>query len=227
MRVICIQPFLVNMTMTDYTELEKDLGYTFKDKSLLETAFTHTTYVFETGRGHWESNQRLEFIGDAVLDVVVGQMLYELKPQADEGYLSKMRSVSVCEKSFAEVARKLHLGDYLLLGKGEAQNGGFEQARKCILKNLTETVQKAVNGEIFLDYKSRLLELAQTRGFQHTIRFEVTGERGPAHMKEFDVSVYSDDVLLASATGHSKKDAEQKCAEKGIKEYMSLYPDSV
>ena len=108
-----------------------------------------------------------------------------------------------------------------------SRDGGFEQARKCILKNLTETVQKAVNGEIFLDYKSRLLELAQTRGFQHTIRFEVTGERGPAHMKEFDVSVYSDDVLLASATGHSKKDAEQKCAEKGIKEYMSLYPDSV
>ena len=99
--------------MTDYSRLEQDLGYTFINKSLLETAFTHTTYVFETGRGHWESNQRLEFIGDAVLDVVVGQMIYELKPQADEGYLSKMRSVSVCEKSFAEVARKLHLGDYL------------------------------------------------------------------------------------------------------------------
>jgi len=244
------QPFLVNKTMTDYSNLERDLGYTFKDKSILETAFTHTTYVFEKGRGHWESNQRLEFIGDAVLDVVVGQMLYELKPQADEGYLSKMRSVSVCEKSFAEVARKLHLGDYLLLGKGEAQSGGndkdstladcfesviaavyfdggFEQAKNCILKNLTDTVQKAVNGEIFLDYKSRLLELAQTRGFQHNIRFEVTDERGPAHMKEFDVSVYSDDQLLASATGHSKKDAEQKCAEKGIKEYIRLYPDSV
>ena len=74
--------------MTDYSSLEQDLGYTFVDKKLLETAFTHTTYVFETGRGHWESNQRLEFIGDAVLDVVVGQMIYELKPQADEGYLS-------------------------------------------------------------------------------------------------------------------------------------------
>ena len=86
---------------------------------------------------------------------------------------------------------------------------------------------EAVNGEIFLDYKSRLLELAQTRGFQHNIRFEVTDERGPAHMKEFDVSVYSDDTLLACATGHSKKDAEQKSAEKGIKEYIRLYPDSV
>ena len=142
MRVICIQPFLVNMTMTDYTELEKDLGYTFKDKSVLETAFTHTTYVFETGRGHWESNQRLEFIGDAVLDVVVGQMLYELKPQADEGYLSKMRSVSVCEKSFAEVARKLHLGDYLLLGKGEAQNGGND--KDSTLADCFESVIAAV-----------------------------------------------------------------------------------
>ena len=81
--------------MNDYSRLEKDLGYTFVNKSLLETAFTHTTYVFETGRGHWESNQRLEFIGDAVLDVVVGQMIYELKPQADEGYLIAKRDGTI------------------------------------------------------------------------------------------------------------------------------------
>jgi ribonuclease-3 len=234
--------------MKEINKLLETIGYEFRDRDLLTIALTHSSYASEHRLGYEFNNERLEFIGDAVLDVVVGQMIYELKPQADEGYLSKMRSVSVCEKSFAEVARRLHLGDYLLLGKGEAQSGGndkdstladcfesviaavyfdggFEQAKKCILKNLTETVQKAVNGEIFLDYKSRLLELAQTRGFQHRIRFEVTGERGPAHMKEFDVSVYSDDGLLASATGHSKKDAEQKCAEKGLKEYIRLYPE--
>ena len=236
--------------MTDYSGFEKALGYEFRDKSLLEEAFTHTTYVFERGGGHWQSNQRLEFIGDSVVDLIVGCELYKMKPTEGEGYLSKMRAIVVCERSFAETARRLDMGRYLLLGKGEEQSGGadkdstladcfeavmaavffdggYEAAKSVILKNLSDTMQKAVNGEIFLDYKSRLLELAQTRGFQHRIRFEVTGERGPAHMKEFDVSVYSDDVLLASATGHSKKDAEQKCAEKGIKEYMSLYPDSV
>ena len=112
---------------TDFSEFEEKLGYVFKDKSLLETAFTHTTYVFEQGGGHWESNQRLEFIGDAVGDLVVGRMLYEMNPTGDEGYLSKMRSISVCERSFAEAARKLDMGSYLLLGKGEEQTGGRDK----------------------------------------------------------------------------------------------------
>ena len=232
--------------MTDYTKLEEDLGYTFVDKKLLETAFTHTTYVFETGRGHWESNQRLEFIGDAVLDVVVGQMIYELKPQADEGYLSKMRSVSVCEKSFAEVARKLHLGDYLLLGKGEAQSGGndkdstladcfesviaavyfdggFKEAERVVLSNLDSTIKEAIDGKIFLDYKSRLLEIAQTKNKQHKIEFILVGESGPAHLREFEVEVYADDRFLAKAKGHSKKDAEQRGAEAAINVYQEMF----
>lgn len=232
---------------TDYSEFERDLGYTFKDKSLLEQAFTHTTYVFEHGGQHCESNQRLEFIGDAVLDLVVGRRLYELNATADEGYLSKMRSIAVCERSFADCARTLKMGDYLKLGKGEAQSGGsdkdstladcfesviaavyfdggFECVRDCILNILSDTIDRAVKGEIFLDYKSRLLELAQMRGKQHTIRFTVADQRGPAHMREFDVEVYADDVLLARATGHSKKDAEQKCAQKGIEAYQEKFP---
>ena len=233
---------------TDFSEFEEKLGYVFKDKSLLETAFTHTTYVFEQGGGHWESNQRLEFIGDAVGDLVVGRMLYEMNPTADEGYLSKMRSISVCERSFAEAARKLDMGSYLLLGKGEEQtggrdkdstladcfeaviaavyfDGGFEKAREVITRNLSETVRKAVDGEIFLDYKSRLLELAQMRGNSHAIRFETVAERGPAHMREFDVEVYADDIKLASATGHSKKDAEQKCAAEAVRIYRERFPE--
>ncbi len=233
--------------MQDYSEFEQRLGYTFRDRSLLNIAFTHTTYVFEHGGGHYESNQRLEFIGDAVIDLVVGEKLYNMDPEADEGYLSKMRAISVCEQSFAEVARNLGMGEYLLLGKGEAQSGGndkdstladcfeaviaavyfdggFEAARDCILNNLSGIISKAVNGEIFLDYKSRLLELAQIRGERHVIRFEVLDERGPAHQKEFEVAVFCDDEVLATAVGHSKKDAEQKGARKAIEVYQERYP---
>ena len=224
---------------TDYSEFERDLGYTFKDKSLLEQAFTHTTYVFEHGGQHCESNQRLEFIGDAVLDLVVGRRLYELNATADEGYLSKMRSIAVCERSFADCARTLKMGDYLKLGKGEAQSGGSDKdstladcfeaviaavyfdgdlnVRDCILNILSDTIDRAVNGEIFLDYKSRLLELAQMRGKQHTIRFTVADQRGPAHMREFDVEVYADDVLLARATGHSKRMLNRSVLRKALK----------
>ena len=95
--------------MTDYSEFEKALGYEFKDKSLLEEAFTHTTYVFERGGGHWQSNQRLEFIGDSVVDLIVGCELYKMKPTEGEGYLSKMRAIVVCERSFAENARRLDM----------------------------------------------------------------------------------------------------------------------
>lgn len=232
--------------MEDYSGFESDFGYVFKDKNLLRTAFTHTTYVFEQGREHYESNQRLEFIGDAVLDTVVGTIIYQLKPMADEGYLSKIRSISVCEKSFAEVARKLHMGDYLLLGKGEdAQggrekdstladafeaivaavyfDGGFDAANKVIVKNLTDTITRAVNGEIFLDYKSRLLEIAQMKNNQHVISFAIVDERGPAHQKEFECEVYADDIFLAKATGRSKKAAEQKCAQEAIPKYNELF----
>ena len=230
----------------DYSKFEEKLGYKFNDISLLERAFLHTTYVFEHGGEHYDSNQRLEFVGDAVLDLVVGLKLYDMKPEEGEGYLSKIRSIVVCEKSFADAARKLGCGEYLLLGKGEAHSGGadkdstladcfesviaavfidggYEAASECILRILNDTIVKAANGELFSDYKSRLLELAQTKGAQHKIIFEITGERGPAHDREFDCSVYADDVLLAQATGKSKKDAEQKAAEKAVGIYHEFY----
>jgi len=229
-----------------YAEFEKNFGYEFHNKELLELAFTHTTYVFEHKQKHHESNQRLEFIGDAVLDLVVGRKLYELKPRADEGYLSKTRSLIVCERSLAIVARKLRMGELLKLGKGEATSGGadkdstlsdavesviaavyfdssFEEAERVILKNLSEIIDDAINGKIFLDYKSRLLELAQNKGKQHSITFEIVDERGPAHNKEFDAVVKADGVFLAEATGKSKKEAEQKCAQNAIEEYLKLF----
>lgn len=223
-------------------EFEKALGYKFKDLSLLELAFTHTTYVFEHKQGHYLSNQRLEFIGDAVLDLVVGQEIYRLKPEADEGYLSKTRSIAVCEASFAAVARSLDVGSYLKLGKGEASSNGadkdstladafesiiaavyfdsdLETVRNVILDKLSNTINDAIDGKIFLDYKSRILEIAQQKNNQHVITFTVVEERGPAHLKEFDVECLADGVVLAKATGRSKKEAEQKAAKAAIEVY--------
>ena len=230
----------------DYSEFEKKLGYTFKNKDLLTLSLTHTTYVFECKREHYESNQRLEYIGDAVADLVIGRKLYELKPMESEGYLSKIRSIIVCEESFAQVARKLGIGQLLLMGKGEEMTGGrdkdstladafeaviaavyfdsdFETVREVVLRNLDEIISLAVEGKIFLDYKSRLLEIAQTKNHQHKITFSITDERGPQHEREFDVEVYADDIFLAKATGRSKKDAEQKGAKAAIDAYEKLF----
>ncbi|MBO4637460.1 MAG: ribonuclease III [Clostridiales bacterium] len=230
----------------DYSEFEKKLGYEFRDKDLLDLAFTHTTYVFERNVDHCYSNQRLEFIGDAVMDLIVGRKIYELKPFEGEGYLSKIRSITVCESSFAKVARRLEIGKWLKLGKGEEStngrdkdstladafeaviaavyfDGGIDVAEKVILSNLEDIIEDAVAGKIFLDYKSRLFELAQSKNNRHEIRFEILDERGPAHMREFEVAVYADDTLLAKATGGSKKHAEQNCAKEALPVYEELF----
>lgn len=238
--------FITEGIMNTFAEFEKDLGYEFHDKELLKLAFTHTTYVFEHKGHHYESNQRLEFIGDAVLDLVIGRKLYELAPKADEGYLSKTRSLIVCERSLASVARKLKIGDLLLLGRGETMYGGsdkdstladvvesvvaaiffdsgFEEAERVILSILGETIEDAVKGNIFLDYKSKLLELAQNKGEQHNVVFEIIGEEGPAHDKVFEAQVMADGIVLSRASGKSKKDAEQNCAKIAIEEYKKLF----
>ena len=125
-----------------FEDFEKALGYTFKDKELLRLAFTHTTYVFEHNGHHYESNQRLEFIGDSVLDLVIGHKLYELKPKVDEGYLSKTRSIVVCERSLSALARKLRMGELLLMGKGETNSGGAD--KNSTLADAVESVFAAV-----------------------------------------------------------------------------------
>lgn len=232
--------------ITSYDMFEKSLGYTFENKKLLELAFTHTTYVFEHSKEHFESNQRLEFIGDAIIDLVIGEKLYELKPNEGEGYLSKIRAIIVCEKSFAKVARKLGIGEYLLLGKGEAAQGGadtdsiladafeaiiaavyfdsnFEVVRNVVLTNLDEIIELAVGGKIFLDYKSRLLEISQIKENQHEVEFNIINEYGPSHMRVFEAEVKADGVFLSKAEGKSKREAEQNAAELAIEAYKELF----
>ncbi len=173
--------------------------------------------------------------------------LYELKPKADEGYLSKTRSLIVCERSFAAVARKLGMGELLLLGKGEAASGGndkdstladafesviaavyfdqgFAKAEEVVLNILADTIKDAIAGKIILDYKSKLLEIAQRKNKQHLVKFQVVSESGPAHNRLFEVAAYADEtVFLAQAKGRSKKDAEQNCAKEAIAKFTELY----
>lgn len=217
--------------------LEQRLGYVFRDRELLERALTHPSYANE--RDHTRSNQRLEFLGDSVLGVVVASQLYLREEFEDEGKLTRQLSTLVCEDALALKARELGLGDFLRLGKGEDSQGGRERA--SILCDTYEAVLAA----IYMDggfeaasdavcrlhaeelaggvqaqpkepnYKGQLQRLVQAR---HNVQpiYHVIGERGPEHVKVFVVEVRVHDEVLAQGQGRSKKQAEQNAAATAL-----------
>ncbi len=214
-------------------KLQKDLGYEFKNKNLIIEALTHKSYKQPY------DNERLEFLGDAVLDLVVGEYLYFKFQNADEGTLSKIRASLVNEVGFDKLARYLHLGDYILLSPAEENNGGREKS--SLLSNSFEAVMGAIYLEsgleevkriaieliekvhpnisldsLFQDYKTSLQELTQAR-FGVTPEYRVLASRGPDHKKEFEVGVYIQNKEYARAIGKSKKAAQQEAAK------MTLY----
>ena len=212
--------------------LQKDLGYEFKNKNLIIEALTHKSYKQPY------DNERLEFLGDAVLDLVVGEYLYFKFKKADEGTLSKIRASLVNEVGFDKLARDLHLGDYILLSSAEENNGGRE--KPSLLSNAFEAVMGAIYLEsgletvkkiaikliekvhsdisldsLFRDFKTTLQELTQAR-FGITPEYKVVASRGPDHKKEFEVAVYIDGKEYARAIGKSKKAAQQEAAKIAI-----------
>lgn len=220
--------------------LEERINYQFNNKKLLEIALTHSSYAREQGKSYEFNNERLEFIGDAYLDAVIGQKLYDIMNTAEEGILSKRRAAIVCEESLADVARSIGLGDYIRLGKGEAasngadkdsilsdaleavcgaviMDGGFEAGKKVINTLLTEKTRLAVKGKLLVDYKSDLQELVQAK-YKSSVRisYSVVAEDGPAHDKTFTVSVSANDKVLGTGTGKSKAKAEQAAASDAI-----------
>ena len=230
----------------DYSVLEKLLGYTFSDRCLLVTALTHSTYSYEHRHEISYNNERLEFVGDGILDFVVAEALFRRKKRNDEGYLSKTRALIVCEKTLAAKARILGLGDYLFLGKGEEGtggrdkpsnlanameaifaavylDGGFEKAKSLILTLLADDIDTAVSGNLVFDYKSQILELAQTKGNTHTVRFSIVAEEGPVHDRTYTAAVFVDNEELGRGTGRSKKLAEQEAARSGCQEWMNRF----
>jgi len=214
------------------------LGYVFTDLHLLQQALTHSSFVYENDSSMIDSNERLEFLGDAVLELLTSDFLYVNYPKLSEGELSKARANMVCEPSLAEHARKLDLGKYIILGRGEAAgggtnkdsiladameavigaiylDGGLEVARKFVNSLYTET---GLNFQPIADPKSTLQEEIQ-KSSRDPIVYTVIDEKGPAHQKEFTVTVAHDGKILGKGIGKSKKDAERQAAEIALKSY--------
>lgn len=224
-------------------ELEKAIGYQFRNITLLQNALSHSSYANERWHDSLKSNERLEFLGDSVLGMLVAEHLYRTFPNRPEGELTRMRADMVCEKSLAMVANRLDLGRHLMLGKGEETGGG--RNRDSILADAVESVLAAcyldggmdaavqfvqkfilVNVPVTklhnTDYKTALQELVQQKKNQ-VIAYRLVGESGPDHDKEFRVELTLNGEVVGIGTGSSKKRAEQAAAQAAIEQ---LYPDN-
>ena len=203
-------------------------------------ALSHRSFVNEASSGDAGHNERLEFLGDAVLDLIVADRLMTHLPDDREGRLSRLRSLIVSETTLAQVANEISLGRYMRLGKGEEQSGGREKpsllantfealvgaiyidggfagANRVVGHLLEKVIEQAITGKITQDYKSRLQELIQARE-RLTPRYDVVLVSGPDHAKVFEVAVFSGENELARGTGSSKKEAEQMAAEQALEQ---------
>ena len=216
-------------------ELERVIGYTFKNKSLLSQAMTHSSYANEKKLGKLGCNERLEFLGDAVLELVSSDFLYAKFTQLPEGELTKKRASLVCEPSLAYCAREFGLPEFLLLGKGEEMTGG--RMRDSIVSDATESLIGAIyldggfanakefvlsfilndieNKQLFYDSKTILQEIVQENG-RKPVEYQLLKEEGPDHNKQFTVGVVVDSVTMGTGVGHTKKAAEQAAAYEAI-----------
>lgn len=218
-------------------DLEKKIGYTFRDPRLLETALTHSSYANEKHEGDCESYERLEFLGDSILGFTTAEFLYAHEPALPEGSMTRLRAELVCESSLHKVALALDLGRYMRLGKGEERSGGRE--RPSILADMVEAIIAAMyldagleQAKSFImsrvlkdaeiseehrsqDYKTVLQELVQRKADQH-IAYELIGESGPDHNKRFTFRVSVNGVSAGEGTGRTKKEAEQMAACKAL-----------
>ena len=220
--------------------LEQKIGYTFRDRSLLENALTHSSYANEHREKGALSNERLEFLGDSILGLVVADHLYRTRPDLPEGDLTRIRAALVCENSLVDVAKELDLGSYLKLGKGEESgggrhrpsiqadaveamlaavylDGGIGQARKLVhALILGHEREKTAAGR---DYKTALQELVQRESGQ-VLTYRLIGESGPDHAKVFSMEVLLNGEPIGSGHGHSKKEAEQAAARAAVEKLV-------
>jgi len=225
--------------MEQFEEFEAKIGTTFTDKNLLRTAFTHRSYVNENRTKKLEHNERLEFLGDAVLELVVTEYLFARFPMKPEGELTAIRSALVNTQSLSDAATKLNLNDYLLLSRGESKDTGrarhyilantfesvigaiyldqgYAAARDFIANNLFEKTDEIVMKRLWQDHKSAFQEAAQEY-VNITPTYETMAEEGPDHDKEFTVGVFLESEKVAEGVGKSKQEAEQEAAQKALK----------
>jgi ribonuclease-3 len=227
--------------MSDFSELERSLGLVFYDKSLLQRAFTHRSFLNEHPEFPLEDNERLEFLGDAVLDFVTGEYLYHRYPELQEGPLTSLRSVLVRRETLARFARRLNLGHYLLMGHGEAGSGGrnrpanlcatfealigalyLDQGLDSILRFLepliVPEISRTVQERLDRDPKSHLQELAQAR-MHSTPRYATVAESGPDHAKQFTVEAIIGGQVYGRGQGPSKQMAAQAAARAALNQF--------
>ena len=218
-----------------FEELEKEINYIFKDKELLKNALTHKSYAYEN---HIESNEKLEFLGDSILEFLSSKYLYNNFPNLSEGEMTKVRATIVCEESLYEVAKKHNFSDFLLVGKSERQNNGntrpaimadsveaviaaiyfdsgLEEAEKFIIENLKEAANIASKNVGKKDYKTVLQEKLQENGEVH-IEYKIIKEDGPDHNKVFTAQVSFNNRILATGVGKTKKAAEMEAAKSAL-----------
>lgn len=221
-------------------QLIGSLGIKWQSPILLHMAMTHSSYAHENKREHIEHNQRLEFLGDAVLELIISEYLYDRFPNYPEGILTKMRAGIVCEPSLASVARNLKLGEYLLMGRGEERSGGrnrpsiladamealigavyldqgLQSTQTFVIEVLSEQIAKVVEkGGQTGDYKTELQELVQQKA-ENTLTYRILKEEGPDHNKIFTSAVSYKDVIWGIGKGRTKKEAEQIAAQDALK----------
>ena len=220
-------------------EIQKKINYFFKDIELLNISLTHSSYSNENKMRANENNERLEFLGDAIIGLVVSEYLYNRFKEFPEGEMTKKRAAIVCESSLAFAARKINLGDYILLGKGEEAtgggnrdsiladafealagaifiDGGLNSTRNYLLGMFEEEVIYAISkGNLFIDYKTELQEVLQKKG-KPKIEYNVEKEVGPDHNKKFYMNVIVENKIIGSGMGRNKKEAEQMAAKQAL-----------
>lgn len=217
-------------------ELETKLEINFSNKALLVTAITHSSFANQ--KKDVKFNERLEFLGDSVLQLTITEYLFKNFKEKSEGELTKIRSLVVCENSLFDIARKWDLGNYIFMSKGEESTGGrervsiqadcveailaaiyldkgFNEVKNYILKNFKETIQRAIKNEIIMDYKTKLQEILQKNG-EILIQYNLTKHEGPPHRRQFYVNVLANNKLMGEGMGYSKKEAEQLAAKAAL-----------
>lgn len=217
--------------------LEERIGYFFQEKSLLKHALTHSSYANEKRMKKTANNERLEFLGDAVLELVSSEFIFQKQMEMPEGEMTKLRASLVCEPTLAFCAREISLGEYLLLGKGEEGtggrdrdsilsdameavigaiylDGGFTNAKEFVIRFILSDMDKK---KLFFDSKTILQEIVQSRS-RETLTYELLREEGPDHNKKFTVEARLGKIKLSEGSGRTKKGAEQQAAYRAILE---------
>ncbi len=223
----------------DFTSFEKKIGHAFQNQILLETAFTHRSYINENRAPGREHNERLEFLGDAVLELVVTEFLFAKYPEKPEGELTSLRAALVNTQSICDAATQLGMNEYLLLSRGESKDtgrarqiilanafeavigalfldSGYDVAKKFIADQLFHKTDEVVEKRLWQDAKSKFQEIAQERA-GITPRYEVVNQSGPDHDKRFVTGVYLSTERVATGEGRSKQEAEQDAAQNALK----------